>query len=105
MLANESEPGSVELAVTTRREVFDPRQRILARSAIGWGFVGLGVLTIGASLVAGAALSPIFTLILGAVASALGLTRVDRALAELRRYDQHVKPLPRARLRSRRPPS
>ncbi len=104
MLANESEPGSVELAVSSRRGVFDPRQRILARSAIGWGFVGLGVLTIGASLVVGATLSPIFTLMLGALAAALGLVRVDRALAELRRYDQHVKPLPRARLRPRLPP-
>lgn len=105
MLANED--GSVEMAVAARRRVFDPRQRILVRRGLGWGLVALGVLTVGTSLALtfiGATSSPVFMLFVGAFATALGLGRVDLALAELRRYDQHVKPLPRARLRLRLPP-
>jgi hypothetical protein len=102
-------PGSVELAVATRREVYDPRRRMAVRRAWGWALVGLGSGTLAASLllthIGSAVISPMFLLFLGAVAAVIGLARVDTALAELRRYDRHVKPLPRARLRLRIPPS
>lgn len=108
MPSSSHEPGSVELAVATRREVYDPRRRMVVRRAWGWAMVGLGTGTFVVSMLLNVfgspVISPLVLMLLGVVAAVIGLGRVDCALAELRRYDRHVKPLPQARLRLRLPP-
>lgn len=94
------EPGSVELALATRRAVFDPRRRMVGRRVQSWLVVALGGLTLFSSpFAAVGAVQAVMIPLVGAIAIFVGLGGVDRALSEQRRYDQHVKPLPRARLR------
>ena len=98
-----SDEGSVETALAARRDALDPRAALVRQRAVSWSILGLGYGSMGA----GFAVSwlthtlglPVLLLLLGIALLIWGFGRVDAALADLRRYDARVQPLPRARLR------